>query len=643
MKKLLVLGFSILLLIFGFQRALDTQTTVAAFAGDNRSESAAAEPTDVIPIADTELVAASEKAIKIIQKSQAGWYKKETCTSCHHQLVPQIPITLARERGVPVDESVARETTTNAFAFIKDLDGMVQGYDYIDVIFDGWALVAANVAGIKPTLGFSAEAQFIASRQLPDGSWPTIDVRPPQSYSHFTATAVCAQAINIYLPEQMKEEKQRRLRMASNWLAKAQPKSIEDRTFQLFGFRWTGADKKTLADAGRRLMAEQRQDGGWSEDASLASDAYSTGEALAALVDCAGIATTDPVYQKGLRYLLKTQEADGSWRVASRLHPPAPVSPPFFETGFPYKHDQFVSTLGTSWAAAAMLNALPKKQVDTRTPDDQTPNQPAWVQVALNGTASDLKKALDAGMKPDSKTAEGTTALMLAARDVAKVQLLIERGADVNARAASGVTALMVAARHRGNIEVVRELLKKGAKVTTDKGTEVRNNASAFFFAAMAGDVQMAQLLLDAGAKVGDRMKILGRFEQAPLFYALFLDTPMVEFLIQNGVSANEQDDDGISPLSWSVIAANARMVQLLLSKGADVNHVDKFGMTPLLYAASVGFGDKSIVERLIGAGADLNARTKEGLTALELAKNYNHQMTVTLLTTKATAVNQTK
>src|SRR5690242_13735124 len=224
MKKLLVLGFSILLLIFGFQRALDTQTTVAAFAGDNRSEPAAAEPTGAIPIAATELVAASEKAIKIIQKSQAGWYKKETCTSCHHQLVPQIPITLARERGVPVDESVARETTTNAFAFIKDLDGMVQGYDYIDVIFDGWALVAANVAGIKPTLGFSAEAQFIASRQLPDGSWPTIDVRPPQSYSHFTATAVCAQAINIYLPEQMKEEKQRRLRMASNWLAKAQPK-----------------------------------------------------------------------------------------------------------------------------------------------------------------------------------------------------------------------------------------------------------------------------------------------------------------------------------------------------------------------------------------------------------------------------------
>src|SRR5262249_36402202 len=220
--------------------------------------------------------------------------------------------------------------------------------------------------------------------------------------------------------------------------------------------------KKSLAEAGRRLMDQQQPDGGWSQEPSLPSDAYSTGEVLVALRDGAGIATSDPVYQKGIRFLLKTQEADGSWHVASRLHPPAPVSPPFFETGFPYKHDQFISTMGTSWAAAAMLNALPKKQGDTKALDDQTTDHPEWVSVSLNGSASDLKKLLDAGMKPDSKTAEGTTALMLAARDIAKVRLLIERGADVNARAASGVTALMVAARFRGNTEVVRELLKKG-------------------------------------------------------------------------------------------------------------------------------------------------------------------------------------
>src|SRR5438105_15842086 len=96
------------------------------------------------PIAEAELRAASAKAIRLVQHSQVAWSKKETCTSCHHQLLPEIPLKLARERGVPVAETVARETTATAFAFLKDLDAVVQGYDYIDVFFDGWLLVAAQ-------------------------------------------------------------------------------------------------------------------------------------------------------------------------------------------------------------------------------------------------------------------------------------------------------------------------------------------------------------------------------------------------------------------------------------------------------------------------------------------------------------------
>ena len=101
-----------------------------------------------------------------------------------------------------------RETTTAALAFLKDLDLAIQGYDYIDTISNGWSLVAAHAAGINPSLTTSAYAQLIASRQLADGSWATTDSRPPQSYSLFTATAVCAQGMRLYLPEQLKSEKQ---------------------------------------------------------------------------------------------------------------------------------------------------------------------------------------------------------------------------------------------------------------------------------------------------------------------------------------------------------------------------------------------------------------------------------------------------
>ena len=44
--------------------------------------------------------------------------------------------------------------------------------------------------GVKPTLATQVFARRILNRQLPDGHWGTIDVRPPQSYSVVTATAV---------------------------------------------------------------------------------------------------------------------------------------------------------------------------------------------------------------------------------------------------------------------------------------------------------------------------------------------------------------------------------------------------------------------------------------------------------------------
>ncbi len=595
------------------------------------------------PADQAELRAASAKAIKLIQHSQAVWYQKQTCTSCHHQLLPEIPINMARERGIAFDEKIARDTTTAAFAYVKDLDAAVQGYDYIDVLFDGLALNTAQFIGVKPNLSTDAYAQFIASRQLPDGSWPTMDSRPPQSHSSFTTTAVCAQAIRNYLPARLKDEQETRVRRAREWLIKSQPRTTEDRAYQLFGLRWTGAGEGARQKAAQQLLAEQREDGGWAQLPALASDAYSTGEVLTALHEGAGLATSDPAYQRGLRFLLKSQQSDGSWRIKSRLHPPAPVSPPYVDVEFPYQHDQFISIMGTSWAVTAILHALPQqaggKSKRPAPPDFAPAEQAEWMRAALTGSAADLKKLLDRGMKPDAKTAEGTTALMLAARDLEKVKLLVARGADVNARATTGITPLMAAARYRGNVEAVRFLLKNGARPNADKDVEVRNDASALFYAVMVGDTQTVGTLIDAGARLGDRMKILGVFYTRPLFYATFSgDSAMVEYLISRGANPNDTDDDGITALGISAINNHAGVAQVLLAHGAKVDHLDKLGMTPLLYAASIDFGDTAVIEKLIAGGADLKAKNKQGLTALDLARNYNHLTMTNLLAAKTAA-----
>jgi hypothetical protein len=58
----------------------------------------------------------------------------------------------------------------------------------------------------------------------------------------------------------------------------------------------------------------------------------------------------DPVYAKGVQYLLDTQAADGSWHVNSR----SIWLQPYFESGFSYGTDQWISAVGTSWAAIAL-------------------------------------------------------------------------------------------------------------------------------------------------------------------------------------------------------------------------------------------------------------------------------------------------
>src|SRR3954451_4409004 len=103
--------------------------------------------------------------------------------------------------------------------------------------------------------------------------------------------------------------------------------------------------------------------------------------------------------------------------------------------------------MGSEWAAMALLRAVPPaagpRPKPSARPDFAPAEMDEWIRVALDGSADDLRKALAGGMKPNAKTSKGTTALMLAARDPAKVKLLLERGAEADARAESGVTALV--------------------------------------------------------------------------------------------------------------------------------------------------------------------------------------------------------
>ena len=122
--------------------------------------------------------------------------------------------------------------------------------------------------------------------------------------------------------------------------------------FALLGLIWAEAPRHEVARQQQALITLQRPDGGWGQMPTLSSDAYATGQALYAL-QVAGVGAKDPVYRRGVDFLLRTQLEDGTWFVRTRAF----GVQPYVETGFPHGPSPVISASASGWAASARAQA----------------------------------------------------------------------------------------------------------------------------------------------------------------------------------------------------------------------------------------------------------------------------------------------
>lgn len=303
---------------------------------------------------------AVERSLTFLMKSSADWRDKRDCVTCH-----QVPFALwphyeAKARGFSVD--------------IKELDGLTDWSLKFCTTnkhkgeFTGGFLstmtkmaLALESAPRHDRTGKAYEffVPLIAKRQLPDGSWKEgnfIGVKGAEREGIEVDTMWTILGLNAMERQASKEltpaarDTLKSIRQkASNWLKDAKPATRTDWVALRMLFERQAGDAQQAAHWQQELLKLQNQDGGWPFQRGGASHPIVTGECLYALAET-GKRGDDAAVGRAWKYLIATQQQDGSWRTTSRAA---------LGNGNPNKVNDINIHWGTGWAAVGLLRTMP--------------------------------------------------------------------------------------------------------------------------------------------------------------------------------------------------------------------------------------------------------------------------------------------
>ena len=251
-----------------------------------------------------------------------------------------------------------------------------------------------------------------------------------------------------------------------------------------------------------------------------------------------------------------------------------------------------------------------------------------------------LERGSDAFGRGPGQDAPLVTAIRLGWQRL--VDALLAAGADPNVRDARGHGAIHVAAS-LGRENALRSLIRAGAlpQARSPDGQTALGMALAagrsdlthwlewrgwtlpgrpllpmdLPSAAMAGDVEAVQRLLDLGLPV-DSMDPQGC--TALLRAAGGGHADIVRRLLDRGADASTRARTGATPLSAAISMRHATVVESLLQAHADPDQALPGGVTPLMLAAALGLPE--IAGRLLTQGAAVDTVDEQGLSALHCA-----------------------
>lgn len=194
------------------------------------------------------------------------------------------------------------------------------------------------------------------------------------------------------------------------------------------------------------------------------------------------------------------------------------------------------------------------------------------------------KLLLECGADPNISYFDGPQITLLDSKDLPYIRLLLEFGAKPNVPARNGMTALMKSCELGALTYKTTEcLIEKGADVNYIN-FKTTYPMSCLHYAIGSGHFETVKLLLDKGAKVNIRERVIGK----------------------------TQSNSFPSALHFAIMSGNIEIVTLLLDHGADMTIADSIYGNALHLATCYRIGSSTqieLVQLLLSRGSDPNAK----------------------------------
>lgn len=278
---------------------------------------------DAPPTAD-HVTAAVEQALPFILRAGVDWIEQRECVSCHQVPFMIWSLNAAADRGLSVDAEQLRtwsDWSTNWQHFSagedQDEEQAAKALSNNGDILYQLVLGKRNHAESDSEQWVDTFLTSLAETQQEDGSWKAGGQLPlqkrPKPETDEVTTMWTLYALSSNQPTDVWQPR----------LDAARPilhRSDAGESTEWFAVRLLLEDRLGNTEAANaiqtQLLAHQCSDGGWGWLVDEQSDALGTGIALYALAR-SGLAADHPAVAGARRFLLNTQQEDGSWPVRS--------------------------------------------------------------------------------------------------------------------------------------------------------------------------------------------------------------------------------------------------------------------------------------------------------------------------------------